>query len=209
MTARIGVCAVIRSNTVTPFQKAFSQVSLLLDWSPFENGGNHFQLRVFSLWEVHSLQYGALTFVLRCSFTSIQPFWPRETKRCLRACEKCTDSDHPTHTQSVIRAFALHSYILLYLMILLRTVKALLRLCRCLLGLCCLYMPKDTFCMTLASVGQLDPTGTRSRVRPLLRSATFFCRDWSWNIFYGHSLPSADSRRVVVSFCQKNVHNTG
>ena len=28
-------------------------------------------------------------------------------------------------------------------------------------------------------------------------------------IFYGHSLPSADSRRAVVSFWRKNVHNTG
>ena len=27
----------------------------------------------------------------------------------------------------------------------------------------------------------------------------YFLRDWSWNIFYGHSLPSADSRRAVVS----------
>ena len=27
--------------------------------------------------------------------------------------------------------------------------------------------------------------------------------------FYGHSLPSADSRRAVVSFWRKNVHNTG
>ena len=26
---------------------------------------------------------------------------------------------------------------------------------------------------------------------------------------YGHSLPSADSRRAVVSFRRKNVHNTG
>ena len=32
---------------------------------------------------------------------------------------------------------------------------------------------------------------------------------WSWNIFYGHYLPSADSRRAVVSFWRKNVHNTG
>ena len=40
-------------------------------------------------------------------------------------------------------------------------------------------------------------------------SATFFRGDWSGNIFYGHSLPSADSRRAVVSFLQKNVHNTG
>ena len=46
-------------------------------------------------------------------------------------------------------------------------------------------------------------------VRPPPRSATFFRGDWSWNIFYGHSLPSADSRRAVVSFWRKNVHNTG
>ena len=39
--------------------------------------------------------------------------------------------------------------------------------------------------------------------------AMFFHGDWSWNIFYGHSLPSADSRRAVVSFWRKNVHNTG
>ena len=32
---------------------------------------------------------------------------------------------------------------------------------------------------------------------------------WSWNIFYGHSLPSADSRRAVVSFWRNNVHRTG
>ena len=31
-------------------------------------------------------------------------------------------------------------------------------------------------------------------------SATFFHGDWSWNILYCHSLPSADSRRAVVSF---------
>ena len=37
----------------------------------------------------------------------------------------------------------------------------------------------------------------RSRVQPPPRSATFFRGDWSWNIFYGHSLPSADSRRAV------------
>ena len=41
------------------------------------------------------------------------------------------------------------------------------------------------------------------------RSETFFRGDWSWNIFYGHSLPSADSRRAVVSFRRKNVHILG
>ena len=49
----------------------------------------------------------------------------------------------------------------------------------------------------------------RSRVQPPPRSATFFHGDWLWNIFYGHSLPSADSRRAFVSFWRKNVHNTG
>ena len=49
----------------------------------------------------------------------------------------------------------------------------------------------------------------RSRIQPPPRSATFFRGDWSWNIFYGHSLPSADSRRAVVSFWRKNVQNTG
>ena len=33
--------------------------------------------------------------------------------------------------------------------------------------------------------------------------ATFFHGDWSWNIFYSHSHPSADSRRAFVSFWQK------
>ena len=40
----------------------------------------------------------------------------------------------------------------------------------------------------------------KSRVQPPPRSATFFRGDWSWNTFYGHSLPSADSRRALVSF---------
>ena len=49
----------------------------------------------------------------------------------------------------------------------------------------------------------------RSWVQTPPRSATFFRGDWSWNIFYGHSLPSADSRRADVSFWRKNVHNIG
>ena len=49
----------------------------------------------------------------------------------------------------------------------------------------------------------------RLLVQPPPRSATFFRVDWSWNIYYSHSLPSADSRRAVVSFWRKNVHNTG
>ena len=40
-------------------------------------------------------------------------------------------------------------------------------------------------------------------------SATFFSGNWSWNIFYSHSLPSTDSRKAVVGFWRKNVHTTG
>ena len=42
-----------------------------------------------------------------------------QTKKCLRTCTKYADSDHHTHVQSIIRAFALHSYIQQYPMILL------------------------------------------------------------------------------------------
>ena len=35
-------------------------------------------------------------------------FGPRQAKRCLRACAKCTDQIHPTHAQSLIRAFVFH-----------------------------------------------------------------------------------------------------
>ena len=47
-------------------------------------------------------------------------YGPRQAKMCLRTGAKCADSDHPAHTQSNIRAFALHSYILWYPMILIQ-----------------------------------------------------------------------------------------
>ena len=54
-----------------------------------------------------------------------------------------------------------------------------------------------------ASMAQLDARLTEDQEvagSTLIRSATFIRRDWSWNTFYGHSLPSADTRRAVVSF---------
>ena len=42
---------------------------------------------------------------------------PRQAKECIPTCAKCTDSDHPA--QRIIRVFALHSYSLQYLLILL------------------------------------------------------------------------------------------
>ena len=66
---------------------------------------------------------------------------------------------------------------------------------------------------TPASVVPLDarPTGDQEVAAGLTPagSATFFRGGWSWNIFYGYSLPSADSRRAIVCFWRKNVHNTG
>ena len=76
-------------------------------------------------------------------------------------------------------------------------------------SLCILYHQRQTAGLG-GSVGCAVRRETRrSRVQPPPRSATFFRGDWSGNIFYGHSLPSADSRRAVVSFWRKNVHNTG
>ena len=46
----------------------------------------------------------------------------------------------------------------------------------------------------------------RPRVRSPPSRATFFGGVWLRNIFYGHSLPSADSRKDFVSFWRKNVH---
>ena len=57
-----------------------------------------------------------------------------------------------------------------------------------------------------ASMAQLDagPTGDQEVAGSTLAgSATFFRESWSYDIFYGHSLPSADSRRSVVSFWRK------
>ena len=66
----------------------------------------------------------------------------------------------------------------------------------------------------LASVAQLDaPSDWRPGGRGFNprrgRQHSFVEIDHEIFIFYGHSLPSADSRRAVVSFWRKNVHNTG
>ena len=54
------------------------------------------------------------------------------------------------------------------------------------------------------------PTGDQEVAGPTpAEVGNILCGDWSWNIFYGHSLPSADSRRAVVSSWRKKVHNTG
>ena len=64
-------------------------------------------------------------------------------------------------------------------------------------------------CLQGAWAGLGGSVGCAVRLETRPRSVTFFRGHWSWNIFYGHSLPSSDSRRAVVSFWRKNVHNTG
>ena len=65
----------------------------------------------------------------------------------------------------------------------------------------------------LTSVAQLDAASDSSDWRPGGRGFNLLVSSLSWRLimkyFYGHSLPSADSRRAVVSFWRKNVHNTG
>ena len=51
----------------------------------------------------------------------------------------------------------------------------------------------------MASVAQLDARSTGSQEVAVLIPA-FFRGKWSWNIFYSHAVPSADSRRTVVIF---------
>ena len=65
----------------------------------------------------------------------------------------------------------------------------------------------SSLCGSVGCAVQLETR--RSRIQPPPRLATLFHGDWLWNIFCGHSLLSADSKRAVVSFWQKNVHNTG
>ena len=52
-------------------------------------------------------------------------------------------------------------------------------------------------------------TGRSLPLPPPPGPVTFFRGEWSWNIFCGHSLPSANSRRAVVSFWGKYMHNYG
>ena len=72
---------------------------------------------------------------------------------------------------------------------------------------------KERLCSLPASVAQLDvpsdwrPGGRWFNPRRGLQHS--FMEIDHENIFCGHSVPSADSRRAVVSFWRKNVHNTG
>ena len=44
----------------------------------------------------------------------LHDIWAASSKKCLRTCAKWADSDHCAHAKNIIRAIALHSYILHY-----------------------------------------------------------------------------------------------
>ena len=53
------------------------------------------------------------------------------------------------------------------------------------------------------------PTGDQEVAGAVPAESATFIHEIDHKIFYGHSLPCADSRKAVVSFRRKNVHNTG
>ena len=71
---------------------------------------------------------------------------------------------------------------------------------------------QETFENEPASSAQLDACQTGDKEAwgsTPAGLATLLRGDWTWKIFYGHSLLSVDLRRAVVSFWRKNVHNAG
>ena len=80
---------------------------------------------------------------------------PRQAKKCLQTCEKCADSDPPAHAQSIIRAFAFHSYILWYPMILLADSEGPDQTAQADLCLLCPHIPEHTFSHGAAQVSAL------------------------------------------------------
>ena len=94
--------------------------------------------------------------------------------------------------------------------------KAYLDLCAAYCLTLCILMKSSIWIQTM-SLGRFIVHITGSRTWPVgAISDTSHCRsrgcefnpggDWSWNNFYGHSPPSADSRRVVGSYKRKYVH---
>ena len=81
---------------------------------------------------------------------------PPQAKKCLRACSKYAESYHPAHAQIIIRAFALHLYILLYPMILLVDSEGPAN-AQADLGLHCLRMSVGTFSHGASQIMSLFP----------------------------------------------------
>ena len=80
---------------------------------------------------------------------------------------------------------------------------------------CTLQVPSLSLSMHWVSSKCLFGVVARSEPCPLCMQAapslipmfsTLLRGDWSWKNFYGHSPSSADSRRAVVSYWQKSVH---
>ena len=63
----------------------------------------------------------------------------------------------------------------------------------------------DTIVRPVSAVGNTSYCRSRGRVFDH-GPVPYFRGDWSWNMFYGHSPPSTDSRRFFVSYKRKYVH---
>ena len=90
---------------------------------------------------------------------------PRQAKKCLRISAKCAKSHHPVQAQSIIRAFALHSYILSYPVILVADSEGPDQTAQADLGLRCPIMPEDTFSHDVALIIYL-PISMSHRLKP-------------------------------------------
>ena len=66
-----------------------------------------------------------------------------------------------------------------------------------------------TYCASVALLDVLPTSDQDAAGSTPARSLKFFCGDLIMKYFLSRSLPPTDSRRAVVSFWQKNVHNTG
>ena len=168
---------------------------------------------------IYNLHFATCVTVDICNWykansTKVQNvFEPKHAKTYLLKCAPHKDTHHPAHPRSLIRV----------------CVVRMKKLCILAYPICAQWIlwsdcanaqsiwifagrtcPKVRFLKVVTrayttglggSVGCAVRLETRrSRVQPLPWSAIFFRGDWSWNIFYGQSLPSADSRRAFVSY---------
>ena len=54
--------------------------------------------------------YGSGNLISNPSNVMLKILWAVPSENVLWTCAKCSDSNHPAHAQSIIKAFALHSY---------------------------------------------------------------------------------------------------
>ena len=117
---------------------------------------------------------------------NIPSIWygPGQAKKCLRTCAKYADSDHPAHAQSIVRALALHSYILWCPMILLADSAGpdqTARMHRLIWVFAVRIYPKIRFRMELPICTRHAASTGRKRPDSLIKSPEYLLRRSSWS----------------------------